>query len=126
MVLFGRRRHYSTRRRKRVPTLKDNLVWAVEPDTAREITAILLILFGALFGLGLFRLAGAFGETFLGLSDRLFGILKYIAPFVLIYIGIRPMMMKSDVLRATSIIGVILLFLLVPAIFGSTGGSIGV
>ncbi|MCR4307398.1 MAG: DNA translocase FtsK [Candidatus Berkelbacteria bacterium] len=125
MGIFNRRRRYSTRGRKRVPTLKDNLVWAVEPDTAREIVAILLILFGLLFGLGLFQLAGALGETFLGLSDRLFGILKYISPFVLIYIGIRLMMMKSDVLRATSIIGVILLFLLVPAIFGSTGGSIG-
>lgn len=125
MGLFSRRRRYGTRRRKRVPTLKDNLVWAVEPDTAREITAILLILFGFLFGLGLFRLAGAFGETFLGLSDRLFGILKYIAPFVLIYIGLRLMRMKSDVLRATSIIGTILLFLFVPAMFGRSGGSIG-
>lgn len=125
MGLFGRRRRYSSKRRKRVPTLKDNLVWAVEPDTAREIAAILLILFGLLFGLGLFSLAGDFGETFLGLSDRLFGILKYIAPFVLIYIGIRLMMMKSDVLRATSIVGVVLLFLLIPAMFGASGGSIG-
>ncbi|MEK7534961.1 MAG: DNA translocase FtsK 4TM domain-containing protein [Patescibacteria group bacterium] len=126
MGIFSRRRHYSTRRHKRVPTLKDNLVWAVEPDTAREITAILLILFGLLFGLGLFRLAGAFGETFFRLSERLFGILSYIAPFVLVYIGVRLMMMKSDVLRATSIIGVVLLFLLVPAMFGSYGGSIGI
>ncbi|MEK7202039.1 MAG: DNA translocase FtsK 4TM domain-containing protein [Patescibacteria group bacterium] len=125
MAIFGRKRRYSSRRRKRVPTLKDNLVWAVEPDTAREIAAILLILFGLLFGLGLFRLAGDFGETFLGLSDRLFGILKYVAPFVLIYIGIRLMMMKSDVLRATSIVGVVLLFILIPAMFGASGGSIG-
>ena len=111
MGLFGRKRRYSSRRRKRVPTLKDNLVWAVEPDTAREITAILLILFGFLFALGLFRLAGAFGETFLGLSTKLFGILSYVAPFVFIYVGVRMLMMKSDVLRATSILGVVFLFL---------------
>ncbi len=126
MGLFSRKRRYSTRRHKRLPTLKDNLVWAVEPDTAREIVAILLILFGLLFGLGLFGLAGALGNVFFGLSDRLFGVLSYIAPFVLAYIGIRLMMMKSDVLRATSIIGVVLLFLLVPAMFGTSGGSIGV
>src|SRR3990167_4182701 len=126
MGLFSRKRRYSTRRHKRLPTLKDNLVWAVEPDTAREIVAILLILFGLLFGLGLFGLAGALGNVFFGLSDRLFGVLSYIAPFVLAYIGIRLMMMKSDVFRATSIIGVVLLFLLVPAMFGTSGGSIGV
>lgn len=126
MGLFGRRRRYGSRRRKRVPTLKDNLVWAVEPDTAREITAILLILFGLLFGFGLFRLAGTFGEAFLHLSTALFGILiSYIAPFVFIYLGIRMLMMKSDVLRGTSIVGVTLLFLLIPAMFGSFGGSIG-
>lgn len=125
MAIFGRKRRYSSRRRKRVPTLKDNLVWAVEPDTAREIIAILLILFGFLVGLGLFKLAGSLGELFFILSVKLFGILSYIAPFVFIYVGIRLMMMKSDVLRATSIVGSILLFLLVPAMFGSSGGSVG-
>jgi len=125
MGIFSRRRRYSTRRNKRVPTLKDSLVWAVEPDTAREIIAILLILFGVLFGLGLFKLAGTFGGTFLVMSQKLFGILSYIAPFVLIYIGVRLMMLKSDVLRATSIIGVLLLLLLIPAMFGASGGSVG-
>jgi len=126
MGLFGRRRRYSSRRRKRLPTIWDNLVWAVDPDTAREIVAIILLVLGFLFALGLFRLAGGFGEAFFRLAGTLFGVLAYIAPFVFIFIGIRLLFLKSDVLRATSAVGIVLLFLLVPAMFSSAGGSIGV
>lgn len=127
MGLFRRRRRYARRGRKRVPTIWDDLVWAVEPDTAREIVAILLAAFGLLFGLGLFHLAGGFGDVFLKFAQTLFGpILSYLVPFVFIYTGIRLLLLKSDVLRATSVIGVILLFLLVPAMLYSYGGSIGV
>ena len=125
MGLFRRRRRYYSRRRRRLPTIWDNLVWAVDPDTAREIVAIILLLLGFLFGLGLFRLAGAFGETMLRLSSNLFGTLSYVVPFVLIYLGIRLLILRSEVMRATSVIGIILLFLLVPAMFGTYGGSVG-
>ncbi|MBI4948080.1 DUF87 domain-containing protein [Candidatus Berkelbacteria bacterium] len=124
MGIFSRRRRYS--RRKRVPTLKDNLVWAVEPDTAREIIAIILLILGVLFGLGLFNLAGDFGQTFSKISNNLFGLLRYFVPFVFVYIGVRLLLIKSDVLHATSIIGVIALFFLIPGILYSYGGSIGV
>src|SRR5579864_8859643 len=125
MGLFGRRRRYSSRRRKRVPTIWDNMVWAVEPDTAREIFAVLMVIFGVLFALGLFHLAGSFGEVFFKLSGNLFGDLKYIVPFVFLYTGIRLFFIKAEILRATSVIGVILLFLLIPALFYTQGGSIG-
>lgn len=126
MGLFGRRRRYSSRRRKRLPTIWDNLVWAVDPDTAREIVAIILTVLGILFALGLFRLAGGFGDAFFRAASALFGILAYIVPFIFGYLGIRLLFLKSDVLRATSILGIIALFLLVPAMFGASGGSIGV
>lgn len=125
MGLFGRRRRYSSRRRRRLPTIWDNLVWAVDPDTAREITAIILVVFGLLFGLGLFGLAGGFGETLFSLAKTLFGLLAYIVPFAFLYLGIRLLFLKSDVLRATSVIGIVLLFMLVPAMFGASGGSVG-
>lgn len=126
MGLFGkRRRRYSTRRRRRVETIWDNLVWAVEPDTAREIIAFLLLIFGALFALGLFRLAGSFGETFFRLASMLFGVLAYIVPFVFLYSGIKLLFLKSEFIRASSLIGIILLFLVIPAMFGTRGGSIG-
>jgi DNA segregation ATPase FtsK/SpoIIIE, S-DNA-T family len=108
-----------------VPTIWDNLVWAVEPDTAREIIAIILTVLGVLFALGLFRLAGGFGAAFFQLASSLFGALAYIVPFAFIYLGIRLLFFKGEVLRATSVIGVILLFLLIPAMFGASGGSIG-
>jgi len=127
MGLFSRRRRYSSsRRKKRVPTIWDSLVWAVEPDTAREIIAILLLVFGLLFGLGLFHFAGSFGDVFFKLSSALFGVLSYVVPFVFLYTGFRLLFLKSEVLRATSVVGVILLFLLVPAIFHGYGGSVGV
>lgn len=126
MGIFGRRRRYGSRRRKRVPTIWDNLVWAVEPDTAREIAAIILVILGVLFGFGLFNLAGNFGELFSKLSFSLFGVLSYIVPFVFIYTGIRLLFLKSEFMRATSVIGIILLFLLIPGMFYNYGGSIGV
>ncbi|HSX41816.1 MAG TPA: DNA translocase FtsK 4TM domain-containing protein [Candidatus Saccharimonadales bacterium] len=126
MGLFSRRRRYGSRRKKRVPTIWDNLVWAVEPDTAREIIAVVLIIFGALFALGLFHLAGNFGEVFFKLAGNLFGVLKFVVPFVFLYTGIRLLIVKSEVLRATSVIGVVLLFLLIPALFNAQGGSIGI
>ncbi|MEX2361616.1 MAG: DNA translocase FtsK 4TM domain-containing protein, partial [Patescibacteria group bacterium] len=123
--MFRRRRSYGSRRRKRLPTIWDNLVWAVDPDTAREIVAVILLLLALLFGLGLFRLAGSFGEAFLHLSTALFGLLAYVAPFALFYIGYRLLFLKTDYIRATSVIGTILLFILVPALFNTAGGSIG-
>lgn len=126
MGLLGRRRRYGSRRKKRVPTIWDNLVWAVEPDTAREIIGIIMVVFGFLFALGLFRLAGGFGEAFFRLAANLFGVLSYVVPFVFLYMGIRMLLMRSEVMRATSVVGVILLFLLVPALFFTSGGSIGV
>jgi len=125
MGMFGRRRRYGSRRKRRVPTIWDNMVWAVEPDTAREIAAIILLVFGVLFALGLFGLAGGFGLAFLNIANSLFGVLSYAVPFVLIYVGIRLLLLRSEFMRATSVIGVVLLFLLVPAMFGSYGGSVG-
>lgn len=125
MGLFSRKRRYTSRRRPRVDTIWDRMVWAVEPDTAREITAVLLVVFGLLFGLGLFHLAGSFGEVFQKLASVLFGKLSYVVPFVFLYTGVRLLIVKSDVLRATSVVGVIMLFLLVPALFYSHGGSVG-
>ena len=125
MGIFRRRRRYGARNRKRLPTVFDNLVWAVDPDTAREIVAVILLLLGLLFGLGLFRLAGSFGETFLSLSTTLFGVLAYIAPFVFFFIGYKLLFLKTDYIRVVSVIGVILLFVLIPAILNTAGGSIG-
>ncbi|HUD21179.1 MAG TPA: DNA translocase FtsK 4TM domain-containing protein [Candidatus Saccharimonadales bacterium] len=125
MGLFGRKRRYSSRRRKRLPTIWDNLVWAVEPDTAREILAIVLLVLGILFALGLFRLAGSFGEVFLKLSMNLFGLLTYVVPFVLVYSGIKLLFLKTEYMRASSAVGVVLLFILVPGMFQSFGGSVG-
>lgn len=126
MGLFGRRRRYSSRRRKRLPTIWDNLVWAVDPDTAREIVAIILLVLGLLFALGLFRLAGGFGDAFFKLASALFGVLAYVVPFIFVYLGVRLLFLRSDVLRAASVVGIVALFLLVPAMFGVSGGSIGV
>jgi len=127
MAIFRRRRRYgsSSSRRKRLPTLRDRLVWSVDPDTAREIVAILLILFGFLSGLGLFRLAGDFGSLFFRAANQLFGLIAFLIPFVFVFMGLRLLLAKNELMRATAIIGVILLFLLVPALFLSYGGSIG-
>lgn len=125
MGLLGRRRYYSGRRRRRLPTIWDQLVWAVEPDAAREIIGLALAVLGLLFGLGVFGQAGSFGEFFSKIAEALFGSLSIMVPFVLLYTGVRLLVVKAEFLRASSVIGVIFLFLLVPALFVSSGGSVG-
>lgn len=129
MGILGKRRRYTTKsvakRRRRVATIFDYMVWAIEPDTAREIIAVLLLIFGLLFLLGLFHLAGAFGEVFLKLSFNLFGYTAYVVPFAFILAGIKLWLLKNELLRASSLIGVVLLFALVPGMFNTYGGSIG-
>lgn len=129
MGVFGKGRRYTTKsvakRRKKVATIFDYVVWAIEPDTAREILAVILIIFGALSVLGLFRLAGAFGEIFYELSFSLFGYLVYVVPFAFILSGIKLWRLKNELLRASSLIGVALLFILIPGLFINYGGSVG-
>lgn len=126
MSLFRRKRRYSKRGRARVTTIWDRTVWATDPDTIREIVGVFLAMLGLLFALGLFNLAGGFGETFLKMSESLYGTLRYIVPFAFLYVGIRLLFIQAEYVRATSIIGTIALFFLLPALFMSYGGSVGV
>lgn len=108
-----------------MPTIWDRLVWAAEPDTVRESVAIFLLIVGTLFVLGLLNMAGSFGEMFQNLSNTLYGVLRYVVPFAFIYVGVRLLMLKTEYIRATSALGIVLLFFLVPGLFGAYGGSIG-
>ena len=91
----------------------------------REIISVVLIVFGLIAALGIVGLAGKVGISVFNVFDNVFGILSYIVPFAFIFLGIKLLFNQSEKLRATCVIGIVLLFILVPGIFGSFGGWLG-
>lgn len=111
-----------------MPTLRDQLDWSVHPDTAREVLGILFTVLGILFLISIFRLAGRFGELVIQASVALFGVLGYIAPLVLLVLGIKllwPRKEGEEHIKASVMIGIFLAFLAFPALFLQYGGATG-
>ncbi len=131
---FLRRRRRSTssygtqsRRRKRMPTLRDQMDWSLHPDTAREVLGVFLTVLGVLFLISIFGLAGRFGSLVINASTSLFGFLGFVAPIVFLIMGIKLLMPRdeNDVIKASVIIGIILAFFAIPGLFITHGGLMG-
>lgn len=125
MALLKRRRRSS--RRGRTSTLRDQLDWSINPDTARELLGILFTVLGILFLISIFHLAGRMGELVISASLALFGWLGYIAPLVLLAIGVKLLLPRKEDegIKASVAIGVIICFIAIPGLFLSGGGAIG-
>jgi S-DNA-T family DNA segregation ATPase FtsK/SpoIIIE len=104
--LFRRKRKYQ--RRKKIE-------WEVNPETAREIGAIALIVFGLLFLLSLFGAAGSLGYYLARLIKFLFGFLSYPFALAFVLLGIAIFMPQKIKLKPSSAIGLILFALFLPA-----------
>ncbi len=125
---YGRSYSSSSRtRRRRLPTLRDQLDWTINPDTAREVLGILFTVLGILFIISIFHLAGHFGEVVIKASTALFGLLGYIAPLVLLVIGIKLLMPRQEDqgIKASVAIGIAIAFISLPGLLVSYGGAIG-
>lgn len=133
MPFMRRRRRSSSRstsissRRRKMPTLRDQMDWSIHPDTAREVLGIILATLGILFVISIFHLAGAFGGIVLHLFASLFGWLAYVVPLVFLAMGIKLLMPREpgEPIKASVVIGVVVMFLTIPALFISHGGLVG-
>jgi len=99
--------------------------WSLNPDTIREISAVVLIILGLLFILSIFNLAGKVGLFFAQALDLTFGIIGYLIPFVFIGLGIVLWNPQKYNIRPVSYIGLGLCLLFIPALISPYGGVIG-
>jgi len=99
--------------------------WSMNPETSREIIAVILSIVGIFLLLSILSIGGNVGNFFKELLRNGFGILGYILPLVLILISVAMWMPKKIELKATSIIGIALAFLFIPALINPLGGAIG-
>ncbi|MCX6806968.1 MAG: DNA translocase FtsK 4TM domain-containing protein [Candidatus Berkelbacteria bacterium] len=104
-------------RRKRRYQRKKKVQWEIDPDTAREIIAIVLIVLGIIFILSLLGLAGHLGEFLAHLITLLFGFLAIIFSLALLVLGIMLFLPEKFPMSTWSAVGVTLFFLFFPALF---------
>lgn len=101
--------------------------WSVDPQTMGEIVGVGMVLTGLLVVLSIFGLAGRVGDrVFEGLTN-LFGLASFLIPLVLLVFGGHVFKNASVQLRGTTLVGLVMGLLFVPALFGlfSAGGAVG-
>ena len=99
--------------------------WSMNPETTREIAAVILSILGILLLLSVFGLAGKLGIYFKDFLYLAFGSIGFLVPFTLVAIAIVLWMPKKFELKATAVIGIILAFIFIPALISPYGGVIG-
>lgn len=117
----------SRSRRRRMPTLRDQLDWSINPDTAREVLGVVFTVLGLLFLVSIVHLAGRFGDVMIHASTSLFGFLGYIAPLVLLVLGVKLLFPSNDKegIKASVAIGILIAFITIPGLFVGYGGAVG-
>lgn len=103
----------------------ETLDWKINPDTTRDISGVILIILGVLTFLGLFGLAGGFGQFFIRTSKDLWGIIGYIMPFVFLFFGLAFLMPDRFKLSPYSVVGSVLILIFLPALISPYGGLFG-
>jgi intein/homing endonuclease len=103
-------------RRKRKYQRKKKIEWEINPETAREIIAIVLIIFGGLFLLSILGLAGSLGYFLSHLVKLLLGYLAIPFSLVLLFLGVALFMPKKIQIKPASAVGASLFFLFMPAL----------
>ncbi len=134
-LAFLRRRRRSTTagtttargRRRRMPTLRDQMDWSINPDTAREILGITFTVLGIIFIVSIFKLAGNFGNIVINMFKSLFGVLGFVAPIVLLILGIKLLLprQEDEGIKASVVIGIIVAFFAFPGLLVTHGGNVG-
>lgn len=113
------------RRKGQRLSIWEELDWTMNPDTTRDVVAVILIILGFIIFLGMFNLAGSFGRFFIRLAVGGWGIIGYLIPFVFLGYGLVLLFPNRFQLKPTSLIGVVLSLIFVPAMISPLGGGIG-
>jgi S-DNA-T family DNA segregation ATPase FtsK/SpoIIIE len=99
--------------------------WDMNPETTREIFAVALSIIGTLLFLSVFDAAGSLGSYFRKFLYSLFGSFGLLVPFILIAVAVVLWMPKKFDLKATTVLGIGLALLFIPALINPLGGAIG-
>lgn len=118
---MGRKRRY----KKRSNGALSNLDWSVNPETLREIVAVVLIALGILLMLSIFSAAGQLGEWLAFGLDWTFGIMSFFIPLAMLAVGVYLWKPDKYEMKASSVLGILMCFIFIPALFGASGGAIG-
>lgn len=113
------------RKKKELDLGPKHFDWSANPQTIGEIAAVVLFVLGLLFLLSLFGGAGQFGKKAFGLLTNLFGLGGFVVPFAFLGLGIYFWRAAKVYIRGLSIIGIMLLFGFIPALFFGYGGQVG-
>ncbi len=113
------------RRKGQRLSIWEGLDWSVNPDTAREVAGVILVILGLIILLGMFNFAGSFGRFFYRLEYNLWGLIGYLIPFIFMFYGVVLLWPARFQTKASSILGTIFALIFIPALLGSYGGWIG-
>jgi len=113
------------RRKGQKLSIWEGIDWTMDPETTREVIAVVLLILGIIILLGLFGLAGSFGHFFIRLSTDLWGILGYVVPLIFLGLGVILLFPSRFQVKPTSIVGIILIMVFLPALIHPWGGLIG-
>ena len=113
------------RRKGQKLSIWEGLDWTMNPDTAREIAAVILIIIGLIIFLGMFNFAGSFGRFFIRLAVDWWGILGYLIPFIFLGYGVALIWQSRFQLKPVSVIGTFFSLIFLPALIYPLGGGIG-
>lgn len=111
--------------RRHKKSLFENFDWSINPETTREVVSVALIIVGILILLGLFNLAGSFGQVFIRASRDFWGLLGYLIPFIFLSYGIALLFPDRFEVKAGSTVGTIFTLIFLPALISPYGGFLG-
>ena len=117
------------RRRKRrsvdAPPLLQSLDWSINPDTVREIGAVLLAVLGVIVLLAAFGSGGGVGQLLLGIGRSVLGSFAPIVGVAFIALGLGLWFPNRFQVKPMVVIGIVIVLTMLPALFPENGGSIG-
>ncbi len=119
---MGRKRKYTKRNEGGWVKKFD---WSIDPQTSREIFAITFFILGILTALALFNLGGEFGNSTIELMIGFFGISSFTVPLIFVAMGVYFWKEKEEGIKILQVVGLVALFIFLPSLFLSKGGSIG-
>lgn len=103
----------------------DNVDWTVNPDTLREIAAVIFGIGSIFLLLSSFGIAGKLGIYTINFLYNIFGIFGYLLFILFAFVSYFLWNPEKLEFKATSWIGGILVIVFVPALFSSAGGMVG-
>jgi DNA segregation ATPase FtsK/SpoIIIE, S-DNA-T family len=113
------------RRKGQRLSIWESLDWTMNPDTTRDIAAVVLGILGLIAVLGMFNLAGSFGRFFIRTSVNGWGVIGYLIPFVFLLYGAVLLFPNRFQVKPVSVVGTVLCLLFIPALISPFGGGIG-